>query len=440
MPSNQLANRARAAAVGGYSAYQTARSAYNLYKSMRDVSNRVTKFRSDRASKKRPRPGKSTSLYRYKRAKLVSGRGDSGGPAADDYFTGGTRRGKLRKQVKKRVVKLKPAMKAAIKRLLAPGDVSGKYTKKAVSFLWFGGTPEKGGSTFDNKQKVGYLGVPFAFTPNSFNEAASILWRNRPEPGNSSPAYDTTLDFLREGLKMVVIDSSCHVTFRNNSKRTYKLKFFICAPKKIADLEPKGDLDTRLTEMNEGTNLVNNGSNVLSNNYEKLGLDPRSIPGWSAGWSHEVVDILLQPGQTHMHVVQGPKWLDMDWNKYLNGGAYIEQQKFMRYMFVIFHTDLLGTSGVGGGVPLPGTMGYYCEDGDVATGQFDGYGVAVDQTFHYHIKMPEQTGHQVEAAPANGEQALTKRRNAFAYSDYIAGRVGTLERIDDEAGGAIEAH
>ena len=52
--------------------------------------------------------------------------------------------------------------------------------------------------------------------------------------------------------------------------------------------------------------------------------------------------------------------------------------------------------------------------------------------------MPEQVGFQVEGGgPSNGEQSLSKRRYAYAYSDYIAGKIGTLERIDDEAGGAL---
>lgn len=420
---------------GGLGVLSAFRTAQRVTRMGRNAYNAIKRLRNNRGARNIPPSGGAQS---YKRRKVGRGASGSGGPAADDYYAGGVRRGKVRKQKRKSVVKLKPAMKEAIKRLLAPGDVTGKYTKKVVSSLWFGGTPEFGGSVFDNKQKVEYLGVPFAFTPNSFNEAASILWRNRSEPGSSIPSYDNGVDFQREGLKMVVIDSSCHVTFRNNSKRAYKLRFFVLAPKKVTDIEPKGDLAARLTEMAEGTNALNNGSNVFSVSMEKIGLDPRSIPGWTKTWSVEMHDILLQPGQSHVQVVQGPKWLDMDWNKFLNGGSYIEQQKFMRYMMVFYHTDLIASSGVAGSPAAPGQAGYYAEQGDIDTGLFDGFGVLVDQTFHYHLKMPEQVGFQVEGGgPANGEQSLSKRRYAYAYSDYIAGKIGTLERIDDEAGGAL---
>jgi len=423
--------------TGGYGTGWMAniRAANRVFQHGRRIYNEVQRIRTDRRRARNVPPGRSAP---YKKRKVGRGASGSGGPAADDYYAGSVRRGKVRKQKRKSVVKLKPAMKEAIKRLLAPGDVTGKYTKKVVSSLWFGGTPEFGGSVFDNKQKVEYLGVPFAFTPNSFNEAASILWRNRSEPSSSVPGYDAGVDFQREGLKMVVIDSSCHVTFRNNSKRAYKLKFFVLAPKKVTNIEPKGDLSARLTEMNEGTNSVNNGANVFSVSMEKIGLDPRSIPGWNKTWSVELHDILLQPGQSHIQVVQGPKWLDMDWNKFLNGGDYIEQQKFMRYMMVFYHTDLIASGGVAGSPAAPGQAGYYAEQGDIDTGLFDGFGVLVDQTFHYHLKMPEQVGFQVEGGgPSNGEQSLSKRRYAYAYSDYIAGKIGTLERIDDEAGGAL---
>jgi len=353
----------------------------------------------------------------------------------DDYHAGGIRKGKTGGNKRQKVAKLKPDVKRAIKKLLMPGAITGRFHKKVVSRLWFGGTSSFGGS-FDNKQKVEYLSVPFAFSPASIMEAASILWNNKPAPGSSIPVYDIATDFTKEGFRVGVIDSSCVVTLRNNSKRAYKMRLFNSQPKKCTDIEPLGDLSGQLAELDEGTNPQNSGGNVFSVNREKLGLHPNLVPGFTRNWQSEIVELILQPGQTYVWTVQGPRNLEVDFNKFLNGGNYIEQQKFMRYMWVIYHTDLISTIGSGGSEGQPG---YFAEVGDINATQYDGHGVSVDQTFHYHMKMPEQAGFQftTTAVGATQEQRLNKRRQALAYLDYIPGPVGAIVRVDDEAGGAL---
>jgi len=352
----------------------------------------------------------------------------------DDYYASGKHRGKNHRPKRAKVAKLRPAVKRAIKQMLSPSDITGRMRKKVVSRLWFGGTNDFATGNYDNKQKVEYLSVPFAFTPASFMEAASILWHNLDAPSSSTPSAPTNSNFHEETFKMTVIDSSVDVTFRNNSKRTYIMKLYIIQPKKVAALEPKGDLLAQLEEQKEDTVVgLGIGQNVYSVNYEKLGLAPEHIPGWNKNWSYECVHITLQPGQTYVYRIQGPKWMEVDYMKFLNGGVYIEQQKFMRYMMCVYHTDLISTTGAGS---TEGTQGYFCERGDINPLQYDGHGVLVDQTFHYHLKMPEQTGFQYGAGTV-GQQKLNKRRYAYAYLDYIPGAEGTIIRVDDEAGGGL---
>lgn len=355
------------------------------------------------------------------------------GVVSDDYHAVGTHSGKRTRNKRLKVAKLKPAMKRAIKMVMTPNDVTGRYTKKVVSKLFYGGNgvyPIGSPASIINKQKVEYLDVAHAFQPVHFFEAAGILWHNKVPGPDSEPVYEVATDFIKENFTMTVLDSWCKVKFRNNSERAFHMKFWIAAPKKVTNLEPLGDIEAQLTQQSESNvstaaGLVDAGSNVLSVNREKIGLDFRLIPGFNKNWGCEVVDFLLQPGQTYEHTIAGPKLLELDYQKLLNGGTYIEQQKWSRYMFVTYYTDLIADSN--------GNVGYFPQVG----ASFAGKGVLVDQTFGYHMKMPEQAGFQYAGTTAGTQQKLNKRRHAYAYADYITGQTGTAIRVDDEAGGGL---
>jgi len=356
-----------------------------------------------------------------------------GGIVADDYHAVARHSGKRTRNKKMKVAKLKPAMKRAIKKVMTPNDITGRYTKKVVSKLFYGGNgvyPIGSPTNIINKQKVEYLDVAHAFQPVHFFEAAGILWHNKNPGPDSEPVYEQATDFIKENFTMTVIKSWCKVKFRNNSERAFHMKFWIAAPKKVTNLEPLGDIEAQLQQHSESnvataSGQINAGSNVLSVTREKLGLDFKLIPGFNKNWACEVVDFLLQPGQTYEHTIAGPNMLELDYQKLLNGGTYIEQQKYSRYMFVSYYTDLIADSN--------GNVGYFPQVG--AT--FAGKGVLVDQTFGYHLKMPEQVGFEYGATTAGTQQKLNKRRHAYAYADYINGQTGTAIRVDDEAGGGL---
>jgi len=338
----------------------------------------------------------------------------------------------------KKTVKLKPAMKNAIKKVLMPGDLTGRYTKKVTSFLWFGGVSPGGiygALNYDNKQRMDYLSVPTAFEPLAFMEAARVLWKNAAQAPASTPVA-TASDYVLTNFIPTVINSYVKIKFRNNSGRAYHMDLMIIRTKKrAAGLDPRGDLEAQLAARAEAATAANSGGNVTSDNLEVLGLMPTDVDGWRANWQPEVVTIMLQPGQTYEYFVQGPRNQEMNYAKLLNGSIIEPDQKTTRWFLVRFHTDLITSSGT---ADASGTAGYFAEIGNNSTNLFDGRGIAVDQTYHIHMRMPEPTGFQYGASTASGtEQELNKRRNAFARHNYFSSPVGTIIRIDDESGGAL---
>lgn len=390
-------------------------------------------------SAKRGRTTRSVSFARSRSRSRVSrsrSRVSGGRAHSDDYHAPGFHKGKSVVAKRKPIVKLKPAMKNAIKKVMAGSDLQGRFTKKVISFLWFGGVAADGGN-YNNKQRMDYLGVPTAFTPNDFLEAARILWKNGAQSPNSTPPnYDSAVDFGLTNFVPTVINSYCKIKMRNNSTRAYHIDLMIIRTKKrAAGLDPRGDLIAQLDRREESKEIGNAGGNVFDETVEKLGLMPTDVDGWRANWQPETITIILQPGQTYEYFVQGPKMQEINYAKILNGDVIEQDQKWTRYFLVRFHTDLISSAGTGG---TAGTPGYFAETSALTGGVWDGRGICVDQTYHTHMKMPEQAGFQYVSTTAGTEQALTKRRNAWARVQYTQDPEGALVRIDDEAGGGLE--
>jgi len=448
-PKKEMAGRAAAGtlgyivgdipgAVGADILYQT------MTNGMRTPKRTPTSKRTRSVSRGRPAKksrARSVSFSRS-RSRVSRSRSRVSGDRVhtDDYHALGTHKGKAVVAKKKKTVKLKPAMKQAIKQVLMPGDHTGRFNKRVTSFLWFGGVSPGGiygTGNYNNKQRLDYLSVPSAFEPNALLEAARVLWKNAPQPASSTPAaYDSAVDFGLTNFKPTVINAYCKIKFRNNSGRAYHMDLMIIRPKKrAAGLEPRGDLEAQLAARAEAATPGNAGGNVLSDNYEKFGMKPTDVDGWRANWACETITILLQPGQTYEYFCQGPRNQEINFAKLLNGNIIQADQKFTRFFLVRFHTDLITSSGT---AIASGTAGYYAEIGNLSTNLFDGRGIAVDQTFHMHMKMPDNAGFQYPATVTGStEQELNKRRNAFVYLNYFTDPVGSIIRIDDEAGGAL---
>jgi len=409
-----------------------ARSAGSGSSRARSVSRGRRTTRSVPATRSR-----STSVSRVRGRRRPAG---ASGHGADDYFAGGVVRGKVPKRKRVKIVKLKPAMKRAIKNVMRPGEMTGKYEKKVVSTLWFGGVSPGGiygTGNYDNKQKFEYLGVPTAFEHQYFLEAARILWKNADVPSSSVPAnYNSAVDYELLNFKPTIIKSHVNITIRNNSKRTYHLELFIVAPKKPnRGIEPRGELESILLTNAEAAQKNNSGGNVYSLNYETLGLHPGRVKNWHANWSYETATVILQPGQTYRYACMGPKNQELDYGKMQTGTNFYTDWKHTRYFLVRYYTDLITSAGNAGAA---GTPGYFAERGSSGNENlFDGHGLAVDQTFYCHMKMPEQVGFQYESVFTTGEQSLNKRRDAFAYVNFVGGPVGSIIRVDDEAGGGL---
>lgn len=326
-----------------------------------------------------------------------------------------------------KVARLRTPVRAAIKKMIAGYDIKGTYRKVLGSFHWYGGVPSYG-VTFDNKQKVEYTRLAEPFGPDNIIDAASILWNNKTPDASGLPANSLPDSYEPRALKLHVRNAYMKTTFKNNSKRAYHYKIYTCRPKRAdVNFDPRGDWDVQLQANVETIIPTDAGSNVLSHNLEELGVTPKILPGWNSNWKCDVVTVVLQPGQTYTHYMQGPKDMEMDFAKFYQGGDYQKVQKFSAFLLCVYYGDLVGTSA--------GAVGHYEEIGDTADNTYDGLGVLVRQEVVYNLSMPELAGFKGTGGVAGAGVSVrnTQRRYAYASKFFMDPRgSGTVRRIDDE--------
>lgn len=327
---------------------------------------------------------------------------------------------------RKPVAKLNAPTRKAIKKMIAGTEIKGTYRKVVGGYQWYGGTPSYG-TTFDNKQKVEYLRVAEPFGPTNILDASAVLWHNKTPLSNGQASLADTTD--NRITKIHVRDQYMITTFKNNARRTYHYKIYTIRPKRAdVNLEPRGDFDLQLQKELEASIGVDAGPNVSGINLETLGVNPEFVPGWSANWKFDHVNVKLEPGQTYVHRVNGLKDTTVDMNKYFQGDVFQPVQKYNCYVMCVFYGDLIAHSS--------GSVGHYEDIGDASDNVFDGKGVIISQEIVQKLSMPELAGFKGtgSALGAGVQQALTQRRFAYASHTFMDSRPvgGSMVRVDDE--------
>jgi len=223
-------------------------------------------------------------------------------------------------------------------------------------------------------------------------------------------------------LKVHIINSFEKRIIKNNTARTLSISVYVCSPKKTdfkADTNvpaigapgavvatPSGMVDP----VNHWANCLfdefRNGVNINDVKYSLLYEIPTRCEAWRKSWDYELVKVVLEPGQTYEHFIQGPQHFDLNYASLFQNGAYLGIQKFMRYCFYIVHLDLLGmTGGPYTGRPAP---------------QFNqsesGFGLKCERVKYVDFKMPELSGFLAPALyPAGSAVQLGYRKNTWFH-------------------------
>lgn len=288
------------------------------------------------------------------------------------------------------------------------------------------------GPSEKNTQQVVYTPVSNLFTPELFNDAASILW-NTKAPA-AVPSKVTTGNFPNESLDLWCNNSYAIHRLRNNSHRIMHIKFYECKPKAKQTLAfnttPIENWANSLFEGNNASSGVN-GFNPANITQNMIHTTPGMVPSFRENWTYTTTTLILSPGQDHTIRTQGPKDIMMKFSKLYNGTSLINNQPFTRYTFMVYYPDLVGATFTGAGA----NSGYFAGTGEASDST---HGILVETELVYSLRMPEVVGGTSAAAGVIESNNL--RREAFVVSNYVdTATVLTVGRIDDEQPATDEA-
>lgn len=299
-------------------------------------------------------------------------------------------------------------------------------------------SPDYSAWSFDNENWCHLIGVLWggaAYSRINQQWETSML-------GTGSMRGTATSAANSDNLKFHVMNSWEKHLIKNDTARTISISIYTCAPKKsdfkVAATSALGAAGATIATpaglLNPYTMWSNcygddtvNGINIGNVNSSYLFECPSRLPAWKKAFSYDLVKIVLEPGQTYEHFVQGPKHFDINMTNCFQAGAYLGIQKHMRFVMYVTHLDLTGAvvSGNGEYVGRPG----------VSFSASSGYGLKVEKRKFVAFKMPEVSGFFNNPIGAStGAIQLGYRRPAYFKVINVAqveGQGATI-RIDEE--------
>lgn len=302
-----------------------------------------------------------------------------------------------------------------------------------------------------NAQSIGLVDMKTAFTasnlfgittytdtwmfhPYYFLDAASVLFNNKPASQNGYlPTTANTLGYgTQPGLDNAQSPNGQHARFtvtnsfeswliKNNTQRQITLKVVLCEPKN------NSTMFTNTYDINTGT-FAANGANdaiigpsyqwakmlfddrnqALTQNYpENLRTLPMHTPNFNQNFKTEVTEIVLEPGTSYNYHVEGPKDLEVNFEKYFVNDKLMDIRKYCRAPIFIWHGDIVGNSASKGGLRYP-----FINDGTP-----NGTGVYIERKKYCKIQAPMNLiGPMVTAFDVNKPQQIAfNRPRYFTY-------------------------
>jgi len=267
------------------------------------------------------------------------------------------------------------------------------------------------------------------FSPLYFANMASQLWREF-TPTYQVTAGNTGLIDLQTS-KLTVVDSHVTIIIRNNQQLATEVIMYECAPKNVlADDDPYDTWEQGFFLDRPGSTqqTLGNGPNPQLINPLTMFATPEQTRTFNKYWKVSKTYFKLEAGQTATMVIQGPKMLDLDYNKFWKENVFQNVQKFTRGCFAIVRNEVNGS----GAIPAPGvaTVGRYgLPYGTVAPAVES---VLFEQRRYCKLCMPDMTGFKL-TIPTVGSTVnvpLNQRTQSYIITSYAAAQDGSITRVD----------
>jgi len=280
----------------------------------------------------------------------------------------------------------------------------------------------------------GGAGIGLAyFTPGEVLNAASVMFNDKVNTRNGKlntsgglPDFGSA-SFDPRIAKVEVLSSNVTVTFKNNQVRTIIMQLYECSPKSKTNF-----LTYSSPFIQWAQNLGNESSVGLPSGPINIAIpaaspqtlyqSPLDCKLLRANFNIEKHDIIMDPGQTYDHVMQGPVGM-YDFQKFWKSDSLGTADEFInmqpsksRYLFATFRNDLVST-----GVNDYGRLG----DGTAG-------GLLMETTRRFVIKAPELTGGTTTILAANFVN--DNRRDVYYAKNWALSAVAGDNRVDPTDG------
>lgn len=277
------------------------------------------------------------------------------------------------------------------------------------------------------------------FHPAKFIDAASVLWGGKaitPQGWLSQTQNITTRAAADGGMgdpnrvsnvRFHIVNSFVEFEIKNVSQRELKIRIINCTPRiKLASQYP-------LTTLVEGIaeDITENGIMAASQSDAYLNnplFNPRDCAYFSGQYSYSLMEIVIKPGETCKHSIQGPKNVTWDSKNFLINKLEGEQYNMKGTQSCIFQV-------------LPDVQ---VTDTNLAAGSFINTAnsnvfklpIVVNTIETFNLKCPESAGFiTLTGAPSLGPtQLLNQKRRVTAYGNFASYNNGNLAfaGIDEE--------
>lgn len=289
------------------------------------------------------------------------------------------------------------------------------------------------------------------FTPAKIMDAASILWNGKPM---AADPYQTTGNFTTQtsnaGLPQNQFRSNLHIKnayvtfeFKNNGQRTMTLLVRHCVPKvKFCTQSPLQCfqsgvyVDTNISGNANGPLIPYPGSatDSFAQYMNDIDLPWTHVDNFKRNWKYETVKIVIAPGETCKHSIQGPKNMTVNFNDLYNGAGfqfYSYYKKTSLAVVIGVVPDLVYASSTGVRTNYTGRWVDFTNKDDPNYRN----PISVEWKEHYDLAMPETTGFTSAVLAGGTTQSLNLRSKKYAsykYGDNIDEAAAVVTRYDEE--------
>lgn len=437
------------AAVAGYAAAST----YDKLTQKKTMgTKRVRKRKAPKKASKKQRtideyyvrtgPSSSGSVSRSRRGRIsnVRVRGNS---TVVQY--GGTRSGRrVSKSTGTKKIKVSRKLRKKIKEVIKTSSPSGYYQERF--FIKF--TPvsmqqtcvDLGGGNYNGEFGTADNRL-WLFDPCRVLNVASTLFNGKvPVANKTSSAVASVNLFDRSNIQIDVLRQWVEFNIKNNTARSIEIKLWTWELKKVAAYSADGPatLGNFVAEWadsfaSETLRTIFGSASASTTGLNTLAVTPLTI-GASPSMSHSMREkynieervILLEPGRTFKHNVQGPRKL-YDFGKFNQGSSFTNGIKGIKGCAMGFMVDntMSTTFGPGNSARLTNMLAE------------QPYGIAVETVYHYVIRMPEQAGFKVAPSLVAGDNAPLNYRRDKPYAIKVwnnpgGASIGSVTEVNEE--------